>query len=100
MCAENSSCGKRGPDVSYAPLVSQAPHHNSPPPRAMFHQPVSGLAGIAFLVLCAQIAGAQDFHVDTQIYNLHAPPPKGVAAKAPKPELVDACESLFHAGKV
>lgn len=66
----------------------------------MFHKPVSGLAGIAFLVLCAQFAVAQDFHVDTEIFDLHAPPPKRVAAKAPKPELVGACESLFHAGKV
>jgi hypothetical protein len=60
----------------------------------MFHKPVSGLSGIVFLVLCAPIATAQDFHVDTQIYDLKAP------AKAGKPQSVGAAESLFHAGKV
>jgi hypothetical protein len=59
----------------------------------MFHQPVSGLSGIVVLLLCASIAAAQDFHVDTQIYDLNA------AAKSGKPHSVGAAESLFHAGK-
>ncbi len=62
----------------------------------MFHKPVSGLAGIVFLVCCASIAAAQDFHVETQIYDLGA---KSAAGKAPKPQPVGAAESLFHAGK-
>ncbi|MBI3864200.1 MAG: hypothetical protein HY290_20135 [Planctomycetia bacterium] len=72
----------------------------------MFHKPVSGLAGIAFLVLCASVATAQDFHVDTQIFNLKGAPPgekpagmKDAAKKAARPQLMDACETLVHAGK-
>ena len=60
----------------------------------MFHKPVSGLSGIVFLVFCASIAAAQDFHVDTHVFDLKAP------AKAGKPLSVGAAESLFHAGKV
>ncbi|MBS0262058.1 MAG: hypothetical protein JSS02_08870 [Planctomycetes bacterium] len=60
----------------------------------MLHKPVSGLAGIACLWLCASLAVAQDFHVDTQIYDLKAPGKNG------KRVAVGAAESLFHAGRV
>jgi hypothetical protein len=60
----------------------------------MFHKPVSGLSGIVFLVVCASLAAAQDFHVETQIYDLKAP------AKAGKAPSIGAAESLFHAGQV
>jgi hypothetical protein len=60
----------------------------------MFHKPVSGLAGIVFLVVCASVAVAQNFHVETQIDDLQA------RTKTGKPLSVGAAESLFHAGKV
>jgi hypothetical protein len=63
----------------------------------MFHKPVSGLAGIVWLLCCAA-APAQDFHVSTKIFDLHGPVPAGKARSRPIP--VGFCESVFHAKKV
>lgn len=63
----------------------------------MFHKPVSGLAGIVLLLACAA-APAQDFHVSTQIFDLHGAGPAGKEPRRPK--LVGFCESVFHAKKV
>src|SRR4029077_10950788 len=94
---KNSSCIARPLRVVYAPsLVSQKSKHNSPE-LIMFHKPVSGLAGIALVLVCAAVAHCQDFHVSTRIYDLRNAPPAGNKNQPPPPQL---CESLFHAGKV
>ena len=64
----------------------------------MFHKPVSGLAGIALLLVCAVVARSQDFHVSTRIYDLRPAPQPGKQDPRP-PMLMQHCESLFHAGK-
>jgi len=56
----------------------------------MFHKPVSGLSGIALLLLFAASAAAQDFRVYTKIYDIRGTTPK----------LVGRSTSLFHAGVV
>ena len=64
----------------------------------MFHKPVSGLAGIALLLVCA-VARSQDFHVSTRINDLNAPPQiTATGSRRPPPPAL--CVSLFHAGKV
>jgi hypothetical protein len=60
----------------------------------MFHKPVSGLAGIVLLLVCAAAPG-QDFHVSTRIFDLHG---AGRPARTPHP--VGFCNSVFHAKKV
>ncbi len=64
----------------------------------MFHKPVSGLAGIALLLLCATRAPAQDFRVYTKIFDVRVP--SAAAPKNTRPPLVGRSTSLFHAGKV
>ena len=63
----------------------------------MFHKPVSGLAGIALLLLCAAVARSQDFHVSTRIDDLRVAPGAGKKKLRPAPS---HCESLFHAKEV
>lgn len=64
----------------------------------MLHKPVSGLAGIVWLLVSTAVAQAQDFRVYTQIFDARAP--AAAAPKNPRPQLVGRSTSIFHAGKV
>jgi hypothetical protein len=60
----------------------------------MFHMPVSGLAGLVLLLVCAHAAPAQDFSVYSRIWDARTPPAPQKAGK-----LLGRSTSLFHAGK-
>ncbi len=64
----------------------------------MFHKPVSGLAGIVFLLHCATIVSAQDFRAYTQIFDARVVP--AAAQKTAPSRLVGRSTALFHAGRV
>ncbi len=63
----------------------------------MFRKPVSGLAAIAVLLVCAARAPGQEFSVHTQIFDVR---PQAKDGKPARPRLVGSSTSLFHAGKV